>query len=153
MSNSSPVKGKLRLAMTGVTTLVGQALLEALAEQRDIQLFVVEEDEVDESHLDVGHVSEHLLPDELAAANCSALLLACEQPPAWALNCGCPLLPLWPAAGLDDALVAALEPLWQQLEGKLQTLAMTVLWPMATRQQPGIEELVQQSASLLNGRG
>ena len=46
MSNSSPVKGKLRLAMTGVTTLVGQALLEALAEQRDIQLFVVEEDEV-----------------------------------------------------------------------------------------------------------
>lgn len=153
MSNASPANSKLRLAMTGVTTLVGQALLEALAGQRDVQLFVVEEDEVDESYLDVGHVSEQLTPDELAAANCSALLLACEQPPAWADHCACPLLPLWPAAGLDRALVTALEPLWQQLDGKLQALAVTVLWPMATRQQPGIEELVQQSASLLNGRG
>ncbi len=153
MSNASPANGKLRLAMTGVTTLVGQALLEALAEQRDLQLFVVEEDEVDESYLDVGHVSEQLTPDELPAARCSALLLACEQAPSWAENCGCPLLPLWPAAGLDSAIVSALEPLWQQLEGKLSALAATVLWPMATRQQPGIEELVQQSASLLNGRG
>lgn len=153
MSTSFPVNSKLRVAMTGVTTLVGQALLEVLAGQRDVQLFVVEEDEVDESYLDVGHVSEQLTPDELAAANCGVLLLACEHPPAWTSDCGCPLLPLWPAAGLDSALVTALEPLWLQLDGKLQALAATVLWPMAIRQQPGIEELVQQSASLLNGRG
>ncbi len=30
---------------------------------------------------------------------------------------------------------------------------LTVLWPIAVKQQPGIEELVQQTASLLNGRG
>jgi len=144
-----------RLAVTGITGLVGQGLLKALDEQREARVFAVEADDIEEHWLDEGHVSELLLPEEMDWPRCSALLVACPELPAWARELPCPVIRLWPETGLGSALVAALQPVVTQLQAlaPLTALQLTVLWPMAVKQQPGIEELVQQSASLLNGRG
>lgn len=144
-----------RLAVTGITGLVGQGLLKALDEQREARVFAVEVDDIEEHWLDEGHVSELLQPEEMDWQRCSGLLVASPELPSWAQDLPCPVIRLWPAAGLGSALVAALQPVLTQLRelAPLTALQLTVLWPMAVKQQPGIEELVQQSASLLNGRG
>lgn len=153
MSMTHPVhEGLPRLAVTGITGLAGQALLQELERRRDARVYVVEADEVEEHFLEEGHVTEQLLPDEMDWASCSALLVASPELPAWADNLPCPVIRLWPQSGLAAALCQALQPLIAALP-KVSAAQLTVLWPIAVKQQPGIEELVQQTASLLNGRG
>lgn len=153
MSTTHPVhEGLPRLAVTGITGLAGQALLQELERRRDARVYVVEADEVEEHFLEEGHVTEQLLPDEMDWARCSALLVASPELPTWADNLPCPVIRLWPQSGLATALCQALQPLVAALP-EVSSAQLTVLWPIAVKQQPGIEELVQQTASLLNGRG
>lgn len=153
MSITHPIhEGLPRLAVTGITGLAGQALLQELERRRDARVYAVELDEVEEHYLEEGHVAELVLPEEMDWEGCSALLVASPELPAWASGLPCPVIRLWPQTGLATALCQALQPLVAALP-EVSAAQLTVLWPIAVKQQPGIEELVQQTASLLNGRG